>query len=298
METYFSELKKSVSENSYNQYARIYKLLGIKTTEDIGDHRLIWAKIEDKSANTRKNYLAALVKLLRMMPTNDTNTELIKIYTEKMNKEIENTKPTQEYNEKQKANLMSMAEIDNIRDTMLEGIRPSEFTNKVNYNLLTDHLILCLYTMMPPRRNEFYDMRIATKAGDLDDTHNWLLWSKGKKEFVLSRYKTAKTYGVQREAIPPALQKVIANYLKYRGEIALSDNDRLLVRYGNQNLENSNDITRTLNRILKKKIGASMLRHIYLTEKYGKVIKMMSADADALGHSVEQQREYIKNPTK
>jgi integrase len=294
MDNYLSELKKSVSENSYNQYARIYKILDIKDGPEIEDHRLIWAKMEDKSANTRKNYLAALVKLLRMHPESDKRDKLIATYTEMMNKEIENTKPSPHYNEKQKSNLMTMAEIDNIRDTMLEGIRPSEFTERVNYDTLLDHMILSLYTLMPPRRNEFYDMKIARKPSEVDTTGNWLLWTPKKRDFIFQRYKTAKTYGTERLPIPAPLMKILSNYMRYRDVIALPGNDRLLVRYGNQNLENSNDITRTLNRILKKKIGASMLRHIYLTEKYGKVIKMMDADATALGHSVDQQREYIK----
>ena len=258
------------------------------------DVALISAKIEDKSANTRKNYLASIVKLLRMMPDTETNKKLIETYSKLMNVEIENTKPTNRYNEKQKANLMTMAEINQIRDTMLTGIKPADLTKRINYDTLLDHMILSLYTLQPPRRNEFYDMLLAKSAAEIDNTQNWILWTPKKKEFIFQRYKTAKTYGTERFSISKELDPVIKNYLKYRDSIALPDNKAFLVKYGNQNFENSNDITRRLNRMLGKNVGASMLRHIYLSEKYGATIKMMEKDAKALGHSVEQQKDYIK----
>ena len=294
MESYLAKLKENVSVNSYNQYARIYKLLGLKTGAELEDVALISAKIEDKSPNTRKNYLASIVKLLRMMPDNETNKKLIDTYSKLMNVEIENTKPTNSYNEKQKANLMTMAEINQIRDSMLTGIKPADLTKRINYDTLLDHMILSLYTLQPPRRNEFYDMLLAKSPAEIDNTQNWILWTPKKKEFIFQRYKTAKTYGTERFAISKELDPVIKNYLKYRDSIALPDNKAFLVKFGNQNFENSNDITRRLNRMLGKNVGASMLRHIYLSEKYGATIKMMEKDAKALGHSVEQQKDYIK----
>lgn len=294
MDTYLEKLKASVSPTSYTQYSRIYKLLDLKSISELKDDRLIWAKIEDKSANTRKNYLAAIVKLLRMMPDSEDVKALIETYSKMMNTEIEATKPSNHYNEKQKANLMTLAEIEKIRDTMLSDIKSADMTKRINYETVLDHLILSLYTLQPPRRNEYYDMLIAKTPAKLDDQHNFLLWTPKKKEFIFQRYKTAKTYGVERFQIPADLQEVIKRYMKVRESIALPGNDNFLVKYGNLVFENSNDITRRLNRALGKNIGASMLRHIYLSEKYGKTIKMMEKDAEALGHSVGQQREYIK----
>ena len=44
----------------------------------------------------------------------------------------------------------------------------------------------------------------------------------------------------------------------------------------------------------EKSVSTSMLRHIYLTSKYGKVKEEMKKDAELLAHSVEQQKSYIK----
>lgn len=57
-----------------------------------------------------------------------------------------------------------------------------------------------------------------------------------------------------------------------------------------------NSITRILNKVFGKKVGSSMLRHIYLSSKYGNVSKEMKEDAKIMGHSTEVQKNtYIKN---
>jgi len=38
-----------------------------------------------------------------------------------------------------------------------------------------------------------------------------------------------------------------------------------------------------------------MLRHIYLSSKYGKVQDDMKDDAELMSHSTTQQKDYIKN---
>jgi hypothetical protein len=55
-----------------------------------------------------------------------------------------------------------------------------------------------------------------------------------------------------------------------------------------------NSITRVLNKIFGKKVGSSMLRHIFLSDKYGKTLDEQKEDSAAMGHSLNQQRDYIK----
>jgi hypothetical protein len=38
-----------------------------------------------------------------------------------------------------------------------------------------------------------------------------------------------------------------------------------------------------------------MLRHIYLSDKYGDLLKEQKEDAIKMGHSVSMQRDYIKD---
>jgi hypothetical protein len=69
---------------------------------------------------------------------------------------------------------------------------------------------------------------------------------------------------------------------------------KLLVKADGSPLNTVNSITRILNKIFGKKIGSSMLRHIYLSSKYGDTIKEMEKDGVAMAHSSSVQREYIK----
>jgi hypothetical protein len=60
-------------------------------------------------------------------------------------------------------------------------------------------------------------------------------------------------------------------------------------------LDKINSITRVLNGIFKKNIGSSMLRHSYLSSKYGSVRQDMADDAKAMSHSIgTQQTNYVK----
>lgn len=291
MEQYFAKLKEAVSASSYAQYSRIYKLLGINSPDDIKNVEAIQSKIADKSENTKKNYYAALVSLLARMP--DTYEPTIKKYRELMEEKIKATAPTDTYNEKQRAALMSLKEIEAIRGSLIDS--PTEdYTKRANWDKLLDYLLLSLYVLQPPRRNEYFNMKVIKNTSGLNDSDNFLLWTPKKKEFIFQDYKTAGTYGTERIPVNAELEQVLKLYLKHWQNIVRDGNNNLLVKFGNLNLENSNDITRRLNRILGKKIGASMLRHIYLSEKFGGALKEMKETAAAMGHSVEQQKEYIK----
>jgi hypothetical protein len=55
-----------------------------------------------------------------------------------------------------------------------------------------------------------------------------------------------------------------------------------------------NFITRALNKVFSKNIGATALRHIYLSDKYAETQKAKEADASAMAHDTTVQSQYIK----
>jgi integrase len=116
---------------------------------------------------------------------------------------------------------------------------------------------------------------------------------------VFNVYKTAKKYGQQTVSIPEKLMDTIILYLKshpiIRGKINKKTNVPFLVKYDGKPLDKINSITRVLNRVFKKNIGSSMLRHIYLSGKYDNISEEQKKDAEMMGHSVGQQKDYIKN---
>jgi integrase len=151
---------------------------------------------------------------------------------------------------------------------------------------LTDHLILSLYVLLPPRRNQdYYFMKLDTGKKE-DEDFNY--YRPADNQFVFNKYKTKKNYGVETIAVNTQLRKVLDNYIDLFG---LVDGDFLL--YNDRNRGGGNAITKALNRVFQRNVGASMLRHIYLTSKYGEVKDEMAKDAKEMGHSVAQQKEYI-----
>ena len=157
-------------------------------------------------------------------------------------------------------------------------------------------MILSLYTLLPPRRNkDFLECNVIKKYNDeLENTKNYL--DLNKQEFRFNQFKTAKSEGSQIIKIPDDLMKVITIYLKFHPNYSKDKNLNIpfLVYFNGKPLDKVNSITLILNKIFGKKIGSSMLRHIYLTSKYGDIQKEMQEDAKIMSHSVGQQAEYIK----
>jgi integrase len=155
------------------------------------------------------------------------------------------------------------------------------------YDIILNTVILGLYVLAPPRRSKDYLlMKIDTKQDDKQ--FNYL--DLKKKQFVFNNYKTNKTYGEQIVNISDDLILLLKKYLKYKK----TDNNFLLNKFNGDEIKSDNAITRKLNKIFGKNIASSMLRHIYLSSKYGSVSKEQSEDAKDMGHSLEMQKEYIK----
>ena len=72
---------------------------------------------------------------------------------------------------------------------------------------------------------------------------------------------------------------LLKTYIKYHPlkEQLTAGNIPFLVYY-NQKPVKDNGITRILNKIFGKKIGSSMLRHIYLSSKYGNLLEDQKID--------------------
>jgi hypothetical protein len=116
---------------------------------------------------------------------------------------------------------------------------------------------------------------------------------------VFNKYKTSSHYGKQEVDIPDALMDAINVFLKRHPNMKrigtkLNPEARLLVKQDNTPINETNGITRLLNKAFGKKIGATALRHIYLTDKYADEVKEKKKDAEAMAHSVFAQNEYIK----
>jgi integrase len=277
-----------------------------------------WGLKEDKSIskNTIKNYLNAIIAVLKLSGEKEELEEYIEYRNElqdEYNEGVNSHKKTQ----KQEDNWITMEEWTDIIKKMKDYNKNNELWTKDYSSLsesnhkrgstklerdflgLQNYILMSLYRYLPPVRNDYEKMSIITqkeyrKLSEEDKKEsNYLVkkMSDNTLYFVLNEYKTKKKYGEKKIFIQPNLASLIRKWLKINQSGYLFVDSKL-------NPLSSNKITKYLTNVFKeytgKNISSTLLRHIYLSEKYGETIKEMKKDADIMGHSVNMQKDYVK----
>lgn len=315
MSKFYNKLKtelinKGLSEGSINLYLRNLKKLN--NNEDITNLKflnkpsIIMDKIKDLKDNTKRQYLISIVTTTKCL-NNKLYDKYYKLMMDIYNK-IKQT-PTQEKSETQKKNWMEWDEILKIYKDLEDDINKLKLFNKRQltereYNKILSYVILSLYVKIQPRRNKDWNLMVIS-ANHTDKKYNYFDFIN--KKFIFNNYKTSKKDGQLILDIPDDLYNILMKYLKIHPLLKdkqpiiknknykLLSNVPLLVYYDGSLLSSVNAITRILNKIFNKNISSSMLRHIYLSSKYGPMLKEQEEDAKAMSHSLNMQKDYIKS---
>jgi integrase len=297
---------REISESSANQYLQTLHSLHNKTPFN----NLSWLKSHDSvnsvlntfAPATQRGYITAIVSCLSLFKDKPTYKKTYKYWYDKMMEAKENSdKPANTKSDKQDANWVEWEEVQKIKSalaTEVSKVATGKHITPSGYDTLLRFVVLSLYTDIAPRRNQDYmDMYVVKKWDkELPKDKNYLDLASGR--FIFNKYKTAKTYGEQIEEIPNTedkpLLRAIQLLLKYHPLNKPKVKEyKFLVAHDGSPLNSVNAITRMLNKVFGKKVGSSMLRHIYLTGKYGNQLDEMKKDAEAMGHSVSEQKEYV-----
>ena len=158
-----------------------------------------------------------------------------------------------------------------------------------------DKMIFALYTLIPPRRLEYYKVIIATesdyKTNKLNNETNYIIKSKGKFiKFIWNDYKTAVAYGKVEVVIPDTLEAIINNYVKINklksGDLLIPLSRTNFMRY----------IAKVFKEVYKSNMSVRWLRISYAT--YINKLDISNNEknklAIAMGHSLEQSGKYKK----
>jgi integrase len=297
--------ERKVAESTANAYIKsLYAINGKKSFKNLAflkDTESVERKISEYAETTQRALFATIVSVLSLYKTKPGFKKPYSHYYELMMKRSGEGRADAEKNEKtekQKENWLSWKQVEERRaDLKTEADKITKKTaTPSEFDTLLQYLVLSLYTDVQPRRNQDYlDMYIVKKWSDkLPQDKNYL--DLTNKKFVYHKYKTAKKYGTQTLDIPETLMEAVNKFLKYhplwKGRKVAPV--KLLVCADGTPLVAVNAITRILNRIFGKKVGSSMLRHIYISDKYGDLIEEQKEDAEAMGHSVALQRDYYK----
>lgn len=290
---------KPISDSSIKLYIRNLQKLNdnkpLKNLTFLKDNNAITQKLEEYKPNTKRSYLISIVSSLATEPS------LKKLYEKyfkmmvDLSGEIRKT-PSEEMNEQQKQNWIEWDEVMKVYNelkTKVEGL-PKKIKTEEQYNTVLNFLILSLYTLVPPRRNVDYQKMVITK-GIFEDRTDVNILDLQKKQFIFNIYKTSKTHGKTIIDIPNDLMEVIELYVKVH-PLAKGKKYEVpfLVNFEGNPIVNINSITYRLNNIFKKRIGSSMMRHIFVSHKFGDKHQEQKNIANMMGHSQETNTDYIK----
>ena len=244
------------------------------------DVEQILKKIEGKSNNTKKSYLTAVgVALQAAQGKSNKYDKVIKKYEEIRDgyqNEYADLVASHEKTEKQQANWVDWSDWTEMSDDLGESTkhlkREKEWSDEELLQF-QDYLITQLYKHYPVR-NDFHDTKVVSKReynklADIEKKNNNFVVDSRPMLLILNEYKTKKKYGEKKIEIEPKVANLVRIFLNH------NRTGYLLVSPTNVDQPMStNGVTRTLQRISAthfdgRKIGSSLLRHMYLSEKYG-----------------------------
>jgi len=300
--------EKGVTESSADAYLRTLMILNGKTPFKnlafLRNVEEITKSLEGYAPSTQKNILGAISSVLSIC-SGPLYKKLYRTYGEKLKEKhselTEARGDTMEKTPKEKENWIEWSEVSKKRDELKEQVEKfigQRALTSSQYEKLLMYLMLSLYTYLPPRRNlDYQQMYVVKKWSDKLPTDRNYLDLTGNR-FVFNRFKTVKSSGVQTSDIPEELQTIIRQYLKHHALARTTKGKGVefifLAKQDGTPMTASNGITRVLNKLFGKKVGSSMLRHSYLSQKYGPVLEEMRADADAMAHDMGTQKTYIR----
>ena len=304
--------KRKLRPSSINAYVsnmnKLHKLMYDKDIEDLDflkDKKKVMETIDNKKLSTRKTYLAAVVVTLMAF---DKDEKLISYYRDEMEdlaKKFNTEMETQKKSDTQDKNWVSLATLRKVmrkyrNELMEKGIfkKDADSLTTKEFDLLQKWIVASLYILddNPPLRND-YTMEIIKNAdyNKLSEAQkreqNYLvIKSRNSKAFSLGEYKTSGKYGTKLIPVGKKLNSALNIWLKF------NTTDHLLLNSKKEPMT-ANGITKYLQKVFEptgKNISSSLIRHIFISDKFPAQNKEKEDVASKMGHSVAQQTLYSK----
>jgi len=302
MEEAFKQNRPNLSAGSLRTYCSILKNLGkaleitIESPSDIiENHKKILTLFKNLSPNVRKTRISALVVFIE----NDKNaSEALKAFRDQMAKDresFEQDQNNQVKSERQEEGMISHEEVMQHYTTyekQITSLLKKPTLDKQEFSKVQMYVLLSCLLLIEPRRSLDYTAFKIRNADEAKD--NYMRLNKKQPQFVFNQYKTARKYNQQVEDIPMKLYKIVDAWKKQ------NPYDWLLMNYKQSGPISSPQVTTMLYNFFGKPISTSMLRHIFVTDKFKDLpsINELQETAKRLGHSVPQMLQYIKQDTE
>jgi hypothetical protein len=162
-----------------------------------------------------------------------------------------------------------------------------------------DHLLLAMYCLIEPLRQNFGNVRIFIKTvppvvEESADGNYIVMLGKHRADLVLNDYKTSSKYGTFQRNLPEKLVRIIEKSLtEYPRKFLFVDSDDAPYIKQNSFTQYSN---RTLHRIFGVRITVSILRHSFISnlDFNEELPSSLFQKAKNMGHSIGMQQQYRK----
>ena len=225
-----------------------------------------WTTIE-----SRIQQFQSLASILKVVEGYEKVYDIYSKQSVSMRKTKEKDSDNNLLTEKEKANILSWAQIHKLNDKDLTKYEAS---------------LIGVYTLIAPRRaKDFGLMKVGPSSGT-DFNH----YTEGK--FIFNQFKTVNTFGVQTFNVPAQLVSILNDYI---AEERLVNGDFLFGKSKTAPYKSfSSIVSKVFKKYLYKNIGVNVLRHSYVSDflKQPRSLAERKQTAKALGHSVLTQLSY------
>ena len=224
----------------------------------------------DLSQRTKLSYIGWVVGMLRRTKKNP------KAYLDLMNELIEERSTD---DEQERELQMSWDEVLEVYEKLKEN-------NDQGFLHYRDYLLLSLYVLEPPRRNDYARVPVVDRCAN---SGNYLLYPSCI--FYLNEYKTSKKYGGQVISFNQPLTSIIMDFIRRY-------DTKWLLPHVDGGAMTKAQVSRRMGDVfethLKKRCGINALRHAYVSEarRGEKPVKEKRALANAMLHSLGMNELY------
>jgi hypothetical protein len=249
----------------------------------INDESLKWLKntkkvidfiegLEAYSLNYKKSFYIAIVSLLKLQNTLKKELEVYRAKQLEYNNQQSKIYEKQILSPNEESKFMAWPDILKAAKDMAHG---SE-----------DHLIVSLYTLLPPLRNDFAKMKVVSELPEAP-SGNYLVMGPKTSQIVLNEFKTSRKYGTQTIPVPTKLHTIIKKYLKAHPTDVLFDITENMM---------SKKVGDVFEKLLGKRATINILRHSYIShmKRNEPSLKEKEGLAKSMMHSVGMDEVYRK----
>ena len=284
-----NEKRPNLSQSSLDKYDSTLRTL-FKNVFKSKDYDIAKLKETDKileslktvPADKRKTILSALFVLTGIPEYKEQMISDIDTYNEETS--------THQMNQKTEDNWITKADIET---KLNELSKSASIIYKLDNPTFKQLRIIQLYVLLALQGGVYIAPRRCAdwcffKIGDINKQINNYV---SGNVLVFNSYKTAKSHGQETITIPTELKAILTKYIRYIKPL----NDNLF--FNNKGLAiSSTTITLMLNSIFGKHVGVNILRKVYLTTKYGGMLKQqadLAQDMKNMGSSGSQVNHYL-----